>query len=82
LRRMVDMGDGITILPELATIDMPAKQHNNLRHFKHPAPVREVSLVTHRTFLKRRVVEALKQQILLSIPEKIQKNKKNVVVPI
>jgi LysR family hydrogen peroxide-inducible transcriptional activator len=82
LRRMVDMGDGITILPELATIDMPAKQQHNLRYFKHPAPVREVSLVTHRSFLKRKIVEVLKEQILRSIPEKIKKNKKSLVVPL
>ncbi|MFL9484776.1 LysR substrate-binding domain-containing protein [Chitinophagaceae bacterium LWZ2-11] len=82
LRRMVDMGDGITILPELATIDMPENQQEHLRHFKHPAPVREVSLVTHRTFLKRKVVEAIKEQILLCLPEKIKKNKRSQVIQI
>ena len=41
LRRMVDLNDGVTIIPELATIDMSAKQEQNLRHFRSPAPVRE-----------------------------------------
>ena len=40
---MVDLNDGITILPELATFDMSAKQLQLLRHFKHPSPMREVS---------------------------------------
>jgi LysR family hydrogen peroxide-inducible transcriptional activator len=82
LRRMVDLYDGITILPELATVGMLSGQQQHLRYFKQPAPVREVSLVTHRTFVKRRLVEALKQQILLAVPEKIKKNKKSFVVPI
>jgi len=82
LRRMVDLYDGITILPELATLDMTAKQQACLRYFKSPAPVREVSLVTHRNFVKRRLIEVLKQQIELAIPEKIKQNKKTKVVPI
>ena len=82
LRRMVDLYDGITILPELATLEMSAKQQAHIRYFKHPAPVREVSLVVHRTFVKRRLVEALKQQIVLSVPEKIKKNKKALIVPV
>ena len=82
LRRMVDLYDGITILPELATLDMTEQQQQNLRYFKNPSPVREVSLVTHRSFVKRRLVEALKQLVLLSIPEKIRKNKNTFIVPV
>ena len=82
LRRMVDINDGITILPELATIDMAGKQQNNLRHFKQPAPVREVSLIVHRDFVKKKLVEALKQTIIACIPDKIRKNKKASVVPV
>lgn len=82
LRKMVELNDGITILPELATMDLSAKQQKSIRHFKHPAPVREVSIITHRDFVKRRLVEALKESILASIPEKIMQNNKRMVVPI
>lgn len=82
LRRMVDMNDGITILPELATIDMTAKQQQNLRYFRSPAPMREVSMVVHRHFVKKKLTEVLKQEILKVIPDKIKKNKKTVVIPI
>ena len=82
LRRMVDLHDGITILPELATIDMTGKQQQNLRYFKPPAPMREVSMVVHRHFVKKRLIEVLKQEILKVIPDKIKKNKKTVVIPI
>lgn len=82
LRRMVDLNDGITILPELATIDLTARQQQNLRYFKSPAPMREVSMVVHRHFVKKKLVEVLKQEIINVIPEKIKKNKKAVVIPI
>lgn len=82
LRRLVEQNDGITILPELATLDLTAKQMQLIRHFKQPAPVREVSMVTHRDFVKKRLVELLKRSILDSLPEKIKKNKPRNVVAI
>lgn len=82
LRRMVELNDGITILPELAALDLTAKQQQLIRHFKRPAPVREVSLITHRDFVKQRLVQALHQEILRSVPDKIRQNKNHNVVPI
>jgi LysR family transcriptional regulator, hydrogen peroxide-inducible genes activator len=82
LRRMVDLNDGITILPELATLDMPVKQLQLIRQFKKPVPTREVSLIVQRDFIKVRLIDALKEAIMKSIPEKIQKNKSANVIPI
>jgi len=82
LRRMVELNDGITILPELAALDLTSKQQQLIRHFKRPAPMREVSLVVHRDFVKQRLVQALHQEIMRSIPEKVRQNKNHNVVPI
>jgi LysR family hydrogen peroxide-inducible transcriptional activator len=82
LRRLVDTNDGITIIPELATLDMSSKHQKYLRYFKSPAPVREVSIATHRNYVKRRLVQALRKEILAAIPEKVKKNQKRKVVPI
>lgn len=82
LRRMVDLNDGITILPELATLDMPDAQRQLIRHFKKPAPVREVSVIVQRDFVKKRLIDALKQEIINSIPGKIKKNKPANVISI
>lgn len=82
LRRMVELNDGITILPELATMDLKTSQRQLLRQFREPAPMREVSLVVHRDFIKKKLVEILRQEILGSIPDKIRKNKGARVVPI
>ena len=79
LRRMVELNDGITILPELATMDLRPSQLQLLRQFKHPAPMREVSLVVHRDFVKKKLVEIFKKEIVASIPERIRKNTGEVV---
>ena len=82
LRRMVELNDGITILPELAARDLTAKQRQLIRHFKRPAPMREVSMVTHRDFVKQRLVQALHKEVLASIPDKVRQNKNHYIVPI
>ncbi|MES2373175.1 MAG: hydrogen peroxide-inducible genes activator [Bacteroidota bacterium] len=82
LRRMVDMNDGITILPELSTQDMTSRQLSQIRYFKRPAPMREVSIVVHRDFVKKRLIEILKEEILSSIPPKIVLNKNKYVIPV
>ncbi|MCW3088163.1 MAG: transcriptional regulator, LysR family, partial [Sediminibacterium sp.] len=82
LRRLVDMNDGITILPELATMGMTNKQLSQIRYFRRPAPMREVSIVVHRDFVKDRLISILKEEIITSIPAKIGMNKNKYVVPV
>ncbi|MES2892827.1 MAG: LysR substrate-binding domain-containing protein [Bacteroidota bacterium] len=82
LRKMVEMHNGVTILPEMATLDFSVKQLNMIRHFKAPVPVREVSLITHRNYVKKKLVDALKEQILVNLPQKIMLNKKRNLVKI
>jgi LysR family hydrogen peroxide-inducible transcriptional activator len=82
LRRMVELNDGITIIPELATLDMPLRQTQLIRHFRKPVPMREVSLVVHRNFIKEKLIEVLKEEILQKVPEKIRKNKSQYTVPV
>jgi LysR family hydrogen peroxide-inducible transcriptional activator len=82
LRRMVEVNNGITILPELATLDMTVEQKNHLRYFKQPAPVREVSIITHREHSKRKLIDELKKEILIAVPDKLKKNKRVTVIPI
>ena len=74
LRRMVEMNDGITIIPELATLELSGREAKLIRHFRKPLPMREVSLAVHRNFLKKSLIEVLKEEILLTIPEKVRKN--------
>ena len=79
LRKMVDMNSGITILPELALRDLTKLQLENIRYFKSPAPVREISIVTYRYFVKSHLIEALKKEILKAVPkEMLSQNRKEI----
>ena len=79
LKKMVAINKGITIIPELAMNDLNDAEHEQVRFFKPPAPVREISVVTYRHFIKERLIDALKKEILNSIPAGMQNAKKKVV---
>jgi LysR family hydrogen peroxide-inducible transcriptional activator len=68
LVKLIDRQDGFTLLPYLATLDFDAVRQKRLRPFAGIAPVREVSLVMHRSFLKRSLINALKREILANLP--------------
>ena len=80
--RLVESNQGITILPSMALLGMSTKQKKNIRHFKKPAPVREISIITYHHFSKERLISALKNEILLHIPEELKHQKKNEVIGI
>ena len=82
LKRFVEKNGGITLLPELATYDMSAAKKDMLRYFKNPAPVREISLVTLKTFSKTRLIHILKQTILETLPLQLKQKKKVEVIPV
>lgn len=80
LKKLVETRSGITILPELALRDLTRRQRTMVRHFKPPAPVREVSLATHRNFAKKKLLDALREAILQSIPEQMRHRRRREVV--
>lgn len=82
LKRMVDQNNGATILPELALADLTDKQLDRVRYFKSPEPAREVSIVIQRNFLKRRMIDALKAEILEFVPKRMRTKKKKDVMEI
>jgi LysR family transcriptional regulator, hydrogen peroxide-inducible genes activator len=77
LRRMVEKNGGMTILPELATLEFTEEQSDNLRYFNDPEPVREISLVTNDYFVRDAVLQSLSEEILNLVPEKMRVQKKN-----
>jgi len=80
LKKIVDKHGGLTLLPELATIELSEREQTKLRKFEEPKPVREVSLIMHRSYLKRKLVEALHREILDSIPANIDIKKHGEVI--
>lgn len=69
LKRIVDSRDAITIIPELATLVLPENKRMRVKPFSDCSPVREISLVVSRSFLKKRLLESLMQSIRAGVPE-------------
>jgi len=82
LKNLVEKNFGITIIPELATFDLSSSQKKRLRVFKAPVPVREISIVTHREYVKDKMIEALKNTIVSILPEQIRNTKKMNILSI
>ena len=82
LKRMVDKSDGMTILPELAVMEFSPSQMKLVKQLKDPKPAREVSLVTHRDYIKSKLIQTLKDTILNIVPVQMQKLKDKKVVEI
>jgi LysR family hydrogen peroxide-inducible transcriptional activator len=71
LKNMVNKYQGITLLPELATFDLTEEEKLRLRRFDKEEPIREVSIILTRSFLKKKLVELLYNEITASIPEQM-----------
>ena len=82
LKRIVETQHGLTLLPELSVMDMPEQKRQLIHAFQDPQPLREVSLAVHRSFLKKKLIETLQQEIISSLPEEIRNRKKEKVIAI
>lgn len=82
LKNIVEKNFGITIIPELVTFNLNNSQKKRLRFFKPPTPVREISIVTHREYVKHKLIEVLKETILSIIPDEMKNGKKVNVLEI
>jgi LysR family hydrogen peroxide-inducible transcriptional activator len=72
----------MTVLPKLACHGLPDAQ---LRNFAGKKPTREISLVSARSFLKEKHLDALEKCILENLPNEVFSNKKsnlNVLNPL
>lgn len=71
LKSLVASYGGYTLLPQLATENLP--DGTALVPFERPIPAREIGLVYRREHYKLRMIEALGESILESIPPEIRK---------
>ncbi|MTI30679.1 hydrogen peroxide-inducible genes activator [Xanthovirga aplysinae] len=80
LKNIVDSHGGITLLPELATYGLTEEDQEKLRVFDKPRPVREVSLVMHKSFLKKKLLEALYSEISSTVPPHMREKLKGQII--
>ncbi|MCA5006463.1 LysR substrate-binding domain-containing protein [Sphingobacterium bovistauri] len=63
LLNMVNINNGITILPELAVHTLSPQRKLCVKKFTAPIPVREISLLTYRHFIKTKLLQVLADEI-------------------
>ena len=75
LVRIVDVNGGYTIIPELHLPLLDEKQHKNVRSFTEPYPIREISLVVRKDYVRERLLNVLAECIRKVIPEHMVDNR-------
>ncbi len=84
LLRFVRKNNGVTLLPYLATIDFSKEERAFLKKFKTPVPVRAISLVVHKHFVKKKLLHLLMQEVkdLIHPILKRRKEKERLILPL
>ena len=71
--RMVEAGQGITFIPELALQQLSETQRKLVRPFALPIPTRSVVLITPPHFVRDRVADLLTERIRACVPPEMLK---------
>lgn len=71
--RIVENGQGMTFIPELATMQLTPTQKELVRPFAIPIPTREVVMATSKSFVRQSLLDMIVGQIRKSVPEKMLK---------
>lgn len=67
--RMVESGQGVTFIPELALSQLSASQSELVRPFALPIPVREVVLLTPKDFVRQSIAEVIVKSVKENVPQ-------------
>lgn len=67
--KMVENGNGITFIPELATLQLSKEQKELVRPFAIPTPTREIVFVTRKDFIRHTIAGILTESIKSSVPK-------------
>lgn len=80
LMNIIDKEGGITLIPELAALEMSTERSKHVRAFDDMTPLREVSLVYSRHFAKNKLVELLWREIVASMPQNLLNRERGTIV--
>ncbi len=78
LKKMIKEISGYTLIPELSFDEHHDKGH--VLRFSEPQPVREISIVVHKSFTKELLVSELRRSIIDHTPSSFKKNTRFVTV--
>lgn len=70
--RMVEGGNGITFIPELAISQLSEQQKELVRPFAIPKPTREIVFVTRKDFIRHSIAQILIESIREAVPKEMR----------
>lgn len=79
---LVNQGHGLTIIPELAVHQLSNEHKHKVKKLKAPVPVRQISLVHHRTFHKKKWIENLAVLIQSVVQKSLDLHINSKIIPI
>lgn len=71
--RMVESGQGVTFIPELALSQLSEQQKELVRPFALPIPVRDVVLLTTKNFVRHSIAELIIKTVRENVPASMLK---------
>lgn len=80
LKRIVEHKGGLTVIPELATLNISEEKEKMIKSVAGPQPVREISLVTNRAYVKRKLLDKVKEVIWQNLPSSMRSADHKMVV--
>lgn len=81
LQKLVEKNIGMTLLPYLATLHLNGTPAETLlKTFAPPVPTRKISLIHANAPLRKRAIDAIKDEILSTVPSELLHQKDQVVV--
>ena len=80
LLELVNINKGLTLLPKLAIRNKKLVDSKRIYQIKNPTPAREIGIVTHPDFVKKRILSVLIKEIKLSVKPILSKSKKVFIV--
>ncbi|MFV0506316.1 MAG: hydrogen peroxide-inducible genes activator [Bacteroidales bacterium] len=77
---IIDKDGGITVIPELSTIDMTEERFENVQRIEDMVPLREVSMVYSRHYARSRLSQILAEEIKAAVPGKMLRGERGDIV--
>lgn len=71
LINIVDTNKGLTVIPEMALDSLSDTQKKNVRSFKRTTPVREISLITRKDYMRERLIGIISDEVKAAVPSSL-----------
>ncbi len=80
LIRFVRKNKGLTLLPELATLEFTEMEKERLFRLQDPVPIRSIGIVTHEHFVKKGLLKVMQEKIQIKIDETLSINNEEFII--